>query len=372
MKAPDALPADTFRPVYTPGAPFLFGSGNAGAGGRVLVASDGRVLLESAHGADLRFVIGRILMKAEECYLTADRADTFVLEDTTLKSVTAGAWESANPSDGTITCEQSALYDANGTQKSTVGKPSLPTEKVLALWNALKARQAPTLPTADLRPEKVTAALQTDWSDFGYVPYANTTALTEELASLSLRYTDLRPSTAGGLEQLLAEQSSVRRRLIPGILLGHYGRRDASPRLLLKGTLVRGTASTGATVSATLRLYRADTAPEDFLTSTDTPAVPAWEPLLEQTLLVTGTTPFSIPVQLQGATVHLLTLEANLRDADATVTESVPKIPSTYTPGFDNWTDEDGNLVGNWRALNRIENTAAVTLKELTIEPVIP
>lgn len=346
---------------------FLFGSGTAGAGGRLLVSSDGKLLLpSSAAYRELNpFVLGRFTMIGEESDVNVERVDKLIIKDSTL-SWKAGEWETYVGGGWEASCDSSVRYEAEGMQKNEVDKPSLKTSAVLAAWNALIAHQAPTHPAADLRPEKATVTQRTQWRQLGQFNPRTARSTIDVSASMSLRYTDLRPDTAGGLEQLSASQYTYTSREILGLLLGHYGRHDASPHLVMKGTL-KNSSSTTKPAFAQIRLYRASTDSADFLTKEESQTMPQWEQVASETIEVDTTADFSVPVRMQGGIIYLFTLETLM--GTPSVSEDVPYVPSSYLPEYSNWTDEDGYLVGNWRAYKSTEYYASVGLQALRFEP---
>lgn len=327
MKAPRRPPQSLFHPVFRSGdllnrTGITFGSGNQGAGGRVLVSPDGRVLLRGpidflkAYSVDVSSGILSAHL-AGDTRLARLRRDVPTLDDTGLFT----GWTNGTPTEtpgGTLTPEtkvnlQTYSYETLSLNVKTFNRYYSSAEATAA-WAKIKSYtdQLDSLSLAPVSPTTITRYIA-EPNDTNYL-------IAEDWAFAEA---DAEFGQPGSPTTNISADCSLNR-IIGAYIFGYYGRRGAvcDFRLWLSGKLTNCTAA--------LRIYRAIGDPTDYLTEEDVDGImPEWQRVAEFPLSEDDNTALSasdweerkiVTCPIPGSTLMLATLECTA--TNETVVES--------------------------------------------------
>lgn len=363
MKAPDAirtLEGDLFRPRFSQGdldtrRDLLFGSGAAGAGGRLLISPAGAVLVGGA--VPFRLTFGDAAVPAAESFRGKgqDEGVININGEGVLEGIVPGpVWDMASANVG-LSTHTEARVSATGAATTSPLTP----ETVKTLWQALKGQdflaRAKALQGGVIHPTDPRHVTKTAWTGWGVV--SERRARVDERRRVFLRV----QGGKGGCS-VSAEASGLAENAFVAFPFGYYGRRGCAPGLTLSGSLEiidNGTRRKEGEGGATLSVWRAATPPTDYLTPTDTAdgVLPQWEAVASKRVTAG---PFSIPLKMEGSTVYLFVIEAMLDPAFADDTTETPEPEA----------DAEGHVTraaGTESHYN--DSTAALVAGALTIAP---
>lgn len=316
MKAPRKPPQSLFYPVFESGdllnrTGITFGSGNQGAGGRVLVSPDGRILLRGPIGflkADSGDVSTGIMSShlAGDTRLARLREDVPTLDNTGLFT----GWTNGTPTEtpggtldpGAKVNLQTYSYDTLSLNVKTFNRYYSSAEAATA-WAKIKSYtdQLESLSLAPVSPTTITRYVAE--------PYDANYLIAEERASAMA---DAEFGQPGSPTTTISASCSLNR-VIGAYIFGYHGRRGAvcDFRLWLSGKLTNCTA--------TLRIYRAIGDPTTYLTEEDVDGImPEWQqvaefPLTEADNPALDALPWEdrkiVTCPIPGSTLMLATLE---------------------------------------------------------------
>lgn len=362
MRAPDAIATfypDIFRPAYRTGdlgtrRTLVFGSGNAGAGGRPLVSPSGAVLVGGT--VPFRLAFGGVSVPAAEASRKASQSEGTIAISAqgSFAGIDRGPVVTEPPSDVGLNTETEGWAEANG--KATT-EPLTP-DTVGALWQALKGQDflaaAESVRGAPIRPEVPRHTDSAFWK--GNPPAGVATVEEARGGALSVDASSEGCDVAASLNGRAATAFAA-------FPFGYYGRRGCSPQMTLSGALEiidNDTRREDGEGSAIVSVFRAATAPKGFLTPENEPGglLPEWEKVLSQTV---HAGPFSLPLALEGSTVYLFVLEAVLDLAFSAENERIPELE----------TDSEGHIVGSFDFVLSHANRSSARLlrRSLIVRP---
>ena len=271
MKAPPKPNQSLFYPVFNSGdllnrTGLTFGSGNQGAGGRVLVSPDGRILLRG--GLPFSVVALDTAHLAGDTRFARTREDVPTLDDTGLFT----GWTNGTPTEtpgGTLIPDakvnlQTYSYETLSLNVKTSNRYYSDSEAATA-WAKIKtyANQLDGLSLAPVSPTTITTYLAGGLQN---------TLNAQDWASAEA---DAEFGQPGSPTTTISASCSLNR-VIGAFIFGYYGRRGAvcDFRLWLHGALTNCTA--------TLRIYRAIGDPKTYLTEEDVDGImPEWQQVAE-------------------------------------------------------------------------------------------
>ena len=272
MKSPQRPSQTLFRPIFESGdllnrTGISFGSGNQGAGGRVLVSTDGRILLRGSIGFSKIDIVSAHL--AGDTRLARLREDVPTLDNTGLFTGWTEGTTTETPGGLLIPSAkvnlQTYSYETLSLNVKTINRYYSDSEAAAA-WAKIKSytNQLDSLSLAPVSPTTITRYIA-EPNDGNYL-------IAEDWASAEVDAEFGQP----GSPTTTISASCALNRVIGAYIFGYYGRRGAvcDFRLWLSGKLTNCTA--------TLRIYRAIGDPTTYLTEEDVDGImPEWQQVAE-------------------------------------------------------------------------------------------